>query len=268
MIRFNKLIVSLCLCIAITGVIGISSCKKDNSAPVEKPQIVDETAIEALLDKFYVPSDPSGDAALLQSYKDLSAAEFATFNKLREEKEQARLANENSGNKAADLSTLKLSWALRAEIDRLSVAKFGVHFNKLSNDQLHQIDDEAIANLRPVFAPSGETNAKTAAEEACPLYSYPYNTNTVSGAHVGRHGWSGVINSPGETLCDSEHKYNGWLVYIHGNDAASRGAINYYGNLGRRHPYFSDGYDTHVILGVAGMAIWVGLPGSFSANMR
>lgn len=268
MIRFNKLIVSLCLFIAITAVISISSCKKDNSAPVEKQQIVDEAAIEALLDKFYVPSDPSGDAALLQSYQDLNAAEFATFNKLREEKEQARLAKENGGNKEAGLSTLKLSWALRAEIDRLSVAKFGVHFNKLSNDQLHEIDDAAIENLRPEYAPSSGTNAKTAAEEACPLYSYPYNTNTVSGAHVGRHGWSSVVNSPGEYPCDTEHKYNGWLVYIHGNDAATRGAINYYGNLGRRHPYFSDGYDTHVILGYAGMAVWLGFPGSFSANMR
>lgn len=267
MLRFNKFLLSITAFIAITAVISISSCNKDNAASGEQKK-VDEAAISALIDKMYIASDASGDAAITEAYQHLNAEEFASFNSLREKREMAKLEQEKSGNNEEELSHLKLSWNFRGEMDRLAVEQFGVHFNKLNLEQMRGIGEDAKASTRAKFAPSTLTNASNASVLACPLRVYNNgNACHVDPRGIGRYGWEYVINDAGEWPCDSEHKFGRYSYRIHGVDYASRQAILWYGCLGRRLPAVNGSIHTMVIIGAAGITAWVGLPGSLWAEM-
>lgn len=261
----NKITLQGSLLVAAIVVVSIFSCNKSDNSLATADKKVDKEKIAALLNKFYEVSDESGDEAVLKSYEDLSAEEFALFTELRNEREKQQTAFASKAEQPAIQQSLALAHAFRAELDKRSVEKYKVHTNKLTLEQLREIGNSINARELANSNPS----AKDVSVMACPLFNYDAVAACETGnGGIGRYSWLNVINSAGEWPCDSEHRFDGWYNKIKGVDVASRQAIRYYGCLGRRLLSYSDGIDTAVILGYGGMIIWLGYSGYFNAQMR
>ncbi len=247
---------------ALAIIITVTACRKEKApSTTETPKT--KASITELVQKLSAPNTTADYAAFKEAYASLNAEELEQFEELRLKSDSANLtrkAAEGSNGRITNSqetlisAELKRAKELRSKVYAASLSKFSKPFNKLSEDET----DELFNSLEEK---SGVTIA------ACPTASYPSVAYYRSYAGTSYYGiWD--MGTDGSTDCDYEYRFDGYYYYASARNVATQNLLNSFGTaVSRRIIYYTDGYDTALLLGAGRVWFWVGPPSYVALHM-
>lgn len=221
--------------------------------------------IKAFAQSAVKPGMQNQYAAMDEMYKNLSFEELEIFNKeisrLGLEKEVQTVAGGRVS--AAQQAELEKQYKnvdiYRSEINKLALQKYGVSYNKISQEQLGGI-------LSTLVAPStGNVGGKIM---ACSSASFPNSTTKTDNAPANHTNWVRRATPSAPNDCDYEFSYNGTYSQISADNFLSWQLCSYWGfKIARRFVYSSPGSTTRLLFGNNGIMLFTGYA-NYDVNMR
>lgn len=239
-----------------------AACQKEKaSTAVETPK--EKVSLTELVQKMYAPSDPSGYAAINAAYASLNAEELQQFEEIRLKNDSVQLtkkaAEASNGRISASQETqisadLRRAKDIRSGVYTASLSKFNKPFNKLSEEEKNELFNSLERKSDFTIA-------------ACPTASYPLIAYYRSYAGTNYYGiWD--MGTAGSSDCDYEYRFDGYYYYASARNVASQNLLNSFGTaVSRRLIYYTDGYDTALLLGAGRVWFWVGPPSYVALHM-
>ena len=256
-----KTLLKLTSGMALALIITVTACQKEKTATsAEAPK--EKISLTVLVDKMYATSNGSEDAAITAAYTSLNAEELTQLNVLRLQKDsqliakKAAVANNGRVSAAQEItisSQLRKSKENRAQLEAEALGKFNKQINKLSTAEINEL----LASHKS----SGDVTAA-----ACPVESFPSSATQREQRGRGYYGIYLIGNSPGD--CDFEYRFDGYWYYMYPTNWLTRQLLNSFGNVvSRRIIYYTDGYDTGLLLGSTRVFLIVGHEGAMRVWM-
>ena len=253
-----KTLLKLTSGIALALVITVTACQKEKTASVEVAK--EKVSLTNLVQKLNTSTDLSG---FKTAYASLNAEELQQFEEIRLKNDSVNLirkAAEGSNGRISTSQETQISAELRRAKDirsgvyTASLSKFNKPFNKLSDEETNELFNSLERKSDFTIA-------------ACPTASYPsiaYYRNYAGTNYYGI--WD--MGSTGSTDCDYEYRFDGYYYYAAARNVASQNLLNSFGSaVSRRLIYYTDGYDTALLLGAVRVWFWVGPPSYVALHM-
>lgn len=243
-------------------VIAVAACQKEKtSATLETPKA--KVPLTELAQKLSTTNTPSDYAAFKEAYSSLTTDELEQFEELRLKSDSVYLTRKAAAATNGRISTsqetlisaeLKRAKDVRSNVYAASLSKFRKPFNKLSNEETNELFNSLEKKSDVTIA-------------ACPTASYPSSATYRSYAGTNYYGiWD--MGNAGSTDCDYEYRFDGYYYYVSARNVATQNLLNSFGTaVSRRLIYYTDGYDTAVLLGAVRVWFWVGPPSYVALHM-
>ena len=246
----------------IALVVLAAACQKEKTGTaVEAPK--EKVNLTALVQKMSESSDSSGYAALKAAYASLDAEELQQFEELRLKKDSLYLtqkaAEASNGRVSASQETLinaqlRRAKDIRSGVHTAALSKFNKPFNKLSEKETNELFNSL--ERKSDFTIS-----------SCPTASYPSVAyyRTYSG-----QSYYGIwdMGSTGSSDCDYEYRFDGYYYYASAQDFDTYLLLNSFGTaVSRRIIYYTDGYDTAILLGATRVHYYIIYPAMAQLHM-
>ena len=240
-------------------VVLATACQKEKAGTVTETPI-EKVSLTELVQKL---SSPSGYAAFKAAYASLNAAELQQFEEIRLKNDSVDLtrkaAEASNGRISVSQETLinaelRRAKDIRSSVYTASLSKFNKPFNKLSEEESNELFNSLERKSDFTIA-------------ACPTASYPSVAYYRSYAGTNYYGiWD--MGNAGSTDCDYEYRFDGYYYYASARNVASQNLLNSFGSaVSRRLIYYTDGYDTALLLGAYRVWFWVGPPSYVALHM-
>lgn len=247
---------------ALAIVVAVAACQKEKtSSTLEAPKA--KVSLADLVQKLYAPNTPANCASFKEAYSSLTAEELEQFEELRLKNDSVSLTRKAVAASNGRISTaqqtlisanLKRAKDIRSSVYAASLSKFQKPFNKLSQEETNEL-----------FTSLEKKSDVTIA--SCPTASYPSAAYYRSYAGTNYYGiWD--MGNEGSTDCDYEYRFDGYYYYVSARNVATQNLLNSFGTaVSRRIIYYTDGYDTAVLLGANRVWIFVGPPSYVALHM-
>ncbi len=246
----------------IALVILAAACQKEKTgAAVETPK--EKVSLTELVQKLSAPNNPADFAAFQAAYASLNAEELQKFEEIRLKNDSVRLtrkaAEASNGRISASQETqisadLRRAKDVRAGVYTASLSKFNKPFNKLSQEETNELFNSLEKKSDFTIA-------------SCPTASYP--STAAFRAYSGQN-YYGIwdMGTPGSSDCDYEYRFDGYYFYVAAQNVDTQYLLWSFGSaVSRRLIYYTDGYDTAILLGKTRVIFYVVYPSWASLHM-
>lgn len=264
-------------CIALSVLLGATmSCDQTITelAQPASPTAQPSEKIAHLLERAMREGTQQDYDAITTEYKALNFTELEQFNALKTKIDQERLVRKlaQSGvplgeeQRLAVAGSLQQANSLRSDVNKQSVALYGVPYNQIADSLLYSLlEQESRSHSIDVtnFNPEPSANARSSQVMACSVADFPYVSTKLSG-NVKWNYW-GQKRTPGTSDCDYEFRYSGYLFRFYPKDWFAEKLCNSFGNAILRR---SNNTYTRLLMGKWRVLFWEGDPGLTSVDMR
>lgn len=221
-----------------------------------------KVSLADLVQKLYAANTPANYAAFKEAYSSLTAEELEQFEELRLKSDSVSMTRKaeasngriSTAQKTLISADLRRAKDMRSNAYAISLSRFQKPFNKLSQKETSEL-----------FSSLEKKSDVTIA--SCPTASYPSSATYRSYAGTNYYGiWD--MGNAGSTDCDYEYRFDGYYYYVSARNVASQWLLDSFGSaVSRRIIYYTDGYDTAVLLGANRVWIIVGPPSYVALHM-
>ena len=263
--------------IALSILLGVTmSCNQTITelAQPASPTVQSSEKIPKLLERTLREGTQAEYEAITAEYKSLNFNELELFNKLKTEIDKERIVQKlaqsgvplNQAQRLMVAGSLQQVNSLRSDVNKQSVALYGVPYNQIADSLLYSLLNQESRNYAidvPNFNPELSANARAAQVTACSVADFPYVSTKLSG-NIKWNYW-GQKRTPGTSDCDYEFRYSGYLFRFYPKDWFAEKLCNSFGNAILRR---SNNTYTRLLMGKWRVLFWEGDPGLTSVDMR
>lgn len=257
---FKKMVTFLVVLTLGAFVLSFSkSTDKITKASVKETKAAMKLRMSMLLDRMFAESDGSDFGEIDKDYEALNREEYAVWKSVKSERAAAKMTELGYSGRTVEV-ILNEAETFVGSVEEIALKKFGVAFNKLSDEQERAAIQEAEKALG---VKNKAANAAIAPEQSCDLIGYPYVTAPGSGG-VWWYTHARKINEPGEIPCDYEYHYSGYRDNLSFGNWISQQA----GNNGYCIFNWASG-STHMLVGWGSVEVYLsGIPEIFHGYLN